>query len=98
VIYSVWSYPKKEYSYYEGGSPSGTHAGAPPAPMTRGEIGAVPEAATWRLPMGARRVGSGPMPRGRIATISGVALGDIGELAGVGIWIGVAYLAWRAFR
>lgn len=97
MIYSVFKYGPALYDYYEAAGSSATHAGAPPAPM-RGTIGAVPEAATWRLPMGARKIGSGPLPRGRIASTGSPALGDLGELAGIGIWIGLGYVAWRTFR
>jgi hypothetical protein len=100
VIYSVYRHTQRVFDYYEAPGPSGTHATAPPAPLASGKLGAPPEAATWRLPIGARKIGSGPYARGRIASMGGVALGEIatGDLAVVGIAVGVGYLLWRSLR
>lgn len=99
MIYSVYNIETKLYDYFEGAGPTGTHAGTPPI-VNSHDLGATVESAGWRLPMGARRVGNGPLPRGRVA--SGGGGGALGEftaspvgLAIVGL---VAYLAWNHTR
>ena len=100
MIYSVWSYASQSYDYYQGGQRTGTHAGAPPAPAFRHSVGATPEGASWRLPIGAKKIGSGPMPKGRIAS-SGIALGmgDAGvDLPTAAAVLAILYLGWKAIR
>ena len=100
VIYSVYSYDRREYDYYDATGPGGTHASAPPRPPAQFAAGATPEAATWRLPFGAKKVGHGPMPKGRIAS-TGLhlgGLGDLGEISRYAVVVGIAYLAWRWLR
>jgi hypothetical protein len=101
VIYSVYNHNSKSYDYFEGSGPAGTHADAPPAPPLQHKTGASPAAAAWRLPWGAKKIGSGELPRGRIAS-SGISLGGLGDitsdLPAVGLAVGIAYLAWRHFR
>lgn len=71
MIYSVFNIATRSYDYYEGPGPVSIHAGAPPVTWARNRLGATTSQASWRLPMGAKKVGSGELPRGRIA-----ALGD----------------------
>ncbi len=100
MTFSVWNYGRKSYDYYDDGRPNATtHAGAPPISGTFGDaIGDPPEACAWRLPIGARKVGSGDLPQGRIATAGGLsAMGDAG-VARVGVIAVAAYLAWRFLR
>jgi hypothetical protein len=93
--YSVYNYGTKSYDYYDDGKPSPTHAGPPPvAPM--GDIGETPEAAAWRVPIGARKVGSGELPQGRIASMGGLPIG--GDAVKLGLLAVAAYFAWRHFR
>lgn len=94
AIYSVYNYDRRLYDYYEGPGPSGTHAGAPPL-LSLGGIGATPDAAAWRLPAGSRKIGSGEMPRGRIASLGEFRAGDGLKLGMLGL---SAYLAWRYLR
>ncbi len=95
--YSVYDYTRHEYDYYEGPGPGGTHAGAPTKPRSVGEIGASPESTAWKLPAGARKVGSGEMPIGRIASLDGAEelFSDPMRLA---VYAAVAYVAWRVLR
>lgn len=98
ATFSVYDYTRKLYDYYEGVGPGGTHAGAPPAPVFRSEIGASPEGGAWRLPMGARKVGSGVLPRGRIASTGiHLGLGDLIEdpLTKAGLLAAAGYLAYK---
>jgi len=94
--YSIYDYTRHAYDYYEAPGPGGTHAGSPPAPRANGDLGASPERASWKLPMGARKVGSGELPQGRIASLDGAdATWDPTTALTLAA---VAYLAWRMFR
>jgi hypothetical protein len=103
VIYSVYNPDTHQYAYYRGPGPSGTHAGSP-KPRGKTELGSAPDDAAWKLPVAAVPIGSGSLPRGRIAstrsTMFSGALGGLGDwdATTVGIWAGVAYLAWRFLR
>ena len=68
--YSVWNPTTRAYDYYSApGSPS-IHAGAPPKRRTDG-LGATVDQAAWRLPISSKKVGSGAIPQGRIASMGG---------------------------
>ena len=98
MIYSVYNYDTKLYDYFEGPGPSGTHAGAPPVSLGRSSLGATVEQAAWKVPGSAKKVGSGPMPRGRVAAVGGIALGGFeldGKTAAVVALCGVAYLVGK---
>lgn len=69
MTFSVWNYATKRYDYYEGGQQTGSHAGTPPSSVVGSQMGASPEQAAWRLPVGARQVGTGAIARGRIASL-----------------------------
>ena len=102
MIFSVYDPDRKVYTYYEGPGPKGTHAGSP-RPRGRSDLGSSPEEAAWSLPASARKVGDGPMPKGRIASASsfGLGLGALGidaDPVHLGIYAALAYLAWRAIR
>ncbi len=101
--YSVYDHRTRTYDYYEDGRTSGTHAGTPPVrsrtPLIDTMV-ATPEQAAWLLPMGARKVGAGELPIGRIATAASV--GGLGDLTDDPVRLGLvavlAYVAWRNFR
>lgn len=101
MIWSVYKYGSKSYDYYDDGKPSTTHAGAPPIAGALGDsIGIAPEAAAWRLPIGAKKIGSGTMPRGRIAALGGlsrIGMGDV-DVGRIGVVAVAAYLIWRALQ
>jgi hypothetical protein len=101
MMYSVYNYDTKLYTYYEGSGPKGTHAGAPPASLIKSKYGATIEQSSWKLPGNARKVGQGDLPKGRIATSGvGFSLGDVPSMdpASIAVLGGLAYLAWRYFR
>lgn len=94
--YSVYDYNRHAFDYYEAPGAGGTHAGSPPTPRAMGEIGAPPERASWKLPAGARKVGSGFLPQGRIASLDGAdATWDPTTLVA---YAAIAYVAWRILR
>jgi hypothetical protein len=94
--YSVYDYNRHVYDYYEAPGAGGTHAGSPPAPRGVGEIGATAERSSWKLPMTARKVGSGYLPQGRIASLDG-ADGTLDPVTVIAYAV-IAYIAWRALR
>ena len=95
--YSVYDYTRRAYDYYDAPGPGGTHAGSPPAPSTPSrKIGTCPESAAWKLPAGARKVGTGAMPQGRVASLSGADLfSDPSRLVA---YAAIAYVAWKVLR
>lgn len=97
--YSVFDYGRQVYDYYETPDAGGTHA--PAAPIRgRTQLGATVDQAAWKLPLSARKIGSGNMPIGRIATLGGGGiLGDVPDnTMKLGLVAGLAYLAWRHLR
>lgn len=94
--YSVYDYTRRAYDYYEAPGADGTHAGSPPKPRETGDIGAEPERASWRLPMGATKVGTGELPQGKIASLG--ADDGTWDVTNVAAYAVIAYVAWRMFR
>ena len=94
--YSVYDYTRRAYDYYEAPGPGGTHAGSPMAVRPERPLGASPERASWQLPIGARKVGSGETPQGRIASMGAAEL-DADPIRW-GIYAAIAYLGWRVLR
>lgn len=96
ATYSVYDYTRRVYDYYDAPGPGGTHAGSPPRPRAMGDIGAPPNRAAWKLPLAARKTGSGEMPRGRIASVDG----DDGawDATHALAYAAIAYVAWRMIR
>jgi len=93
MMYSVWNYGNRSYDYYQSDEKGATHAATPP--KARGaleratrvqsrDLGATPDQAAWPLPAGARKVGSGPRPQGKIASLGDASSGGIGLLEIVG--------------
>jgi len=94
MTFSVYSYPKKAYEYFTAPYDGKTHSGTPPT--ARGSsskgLGYTPEDAAWKLPIGARKVGEGPTPKGKIAS-----MGDAPDATTGTSWVtiaGVAAVAW----
>jgi len=94
--YSVYDYARRQYDYYEAPGAGATHAGSPPLAKTLGGVGSSPERASWTLPLGAKKVGSGERPIGKIASMSGIDLS--GDPVRWGIYAILIYLGWRALR
>lgn len=96
--FSVWNYRSRAYDYYDAPAASdGTHVGAPPTPLVRGKLGATPDQAAWKLPVGATKVGSGSVAQGKVASLGddsvlGISLPSAPVMIGVGI---AAYLLLR---
>ncbi len=99
MIFSVYDHRAKRYDYFEDGRSEGTHAGTP-AGVASGKIGVVPEAAAWRLPVAARKVGSGAFARGHVASRGAPAMAGIDTIfhANAVVMLGIGYLAYLALR
>lgn len=101
TTYSVWNYATRRYDYYVAPGGSGTHAGSPPV-RSSSSLGAAPEQAAWPLPAGAKPVGSGALPKGRIAvkTVGGIALAgvDLSDPVAIGAIGVLAYVIWKNRR
>jgi hypothetical protein len=99
-VYSVYDYDRQVYDYFEGSGPKGTHASSPPkTTFGKSALGATPEQAAWKLPADAHKIGSGILPRGRIASRNaGAALGSVDLATGgkIAIAFAIAYAAWKA--
>jgi len=98
VRYSVYDYTRHAFDYYEAPGPGGTHAGSPPAPRSVGDIGAPPNRASWRLPPGARKVGGGDLPQGRIASLDGSDATSNPSPVALVAYAALAFVAWRILR
>lgn len=94
--YSVYDYTRRVYDYYDAPGPGGTHAGSPPLTPKIGGLGESPDQAAWKLPVGARKVGSGEMPQGRIASMNGAD--SVSDPANMVAYAVIAYVAWRILR
>ena len=100
MIYSVYNYDTHAYDYYEGRGAGGTHAGSPRIRKPTSDLGASPEQAAWVLPPGSRKVGSGALPQGSIASLSG-AEPESSSMPGpleLGIYAAIVYTIWRTIR
>lgn len=96
--YSTFNYQTQQYDYWDASGKRTTHAGSPPRALFKSSLGATPDQAAWRLPIGAVKVGSGPLPQGRIACSSAASpLGDMDTATGgkIAIALGIAYVAWK---
>jgi hypothetical protein len=99
--YSVYDYTRRVYDYYDGPGPGGTHAGSPPRPReVLGDDGrpqgAPPTRAAWKLPLGAKKVGSGELPQGRIASLDGADL--FSDPSSLLLYGAIALVAWKVLR
>lgn len=101
--YSVYNYTRRAYDYYEAPGPGGTHAGSPRKVAPErvgsgldGDFGVSPTRASWKLPMGAAKVGSGELPQGRIASLDGSD--DALSTTSLLMYAALGYLAWKVLR
>lgn len=98
--YSVWNTSARAYDYYDVSGTAGTHVNEASRRSKR-PLGATPEEAACRLPAGARKVGSGHAPQGRIASL-GCADDPLGDaLDNLPSWwplgaVAIGYLVWRS--
>ena len=93
---SVWNYGTKSYEDYEVPGDGHTHAGTPPRARGSTSLGSTPEQVAWKVPAGARKVGRGPAPKGRIASLGAVDDATLG--LSTTTWLAIAagaYLLWR---
>jgi hypothetical protein len=94
MTYSVWNQGANRYDYYEAGGARREYNEETPKHLRHARLGASPEQAAWPLPAGARRVGSGSIARGRIASRALGAFDDtsLTKIVLLGL---AAFLAWK---
>lgn len=95
MIFSVWNQPARRYDYYRHPRLEGEPEANVPKPrhLTHDPRGVSPERAGWPLPRGAKKVGSGDYPVGRVAALGGVDMSpNTMILLGLGI---AALVMWR---
>ena len=109
MTYSVWNQAAGAYDYYEvPGSPGKVNAPVP-THLRQTKLGMTAREAAWRLPSGAKLVGSGAEARGRVASSPSQGLGFFDPIGIVGTivttpWLLVAsaatvgYVLWRRRR
>lgn len=76
MIYSVWHQPQGVFRYFDDGVPQAHLNVEKPTHLRERALGSTIDQAAWPLPAGAREIGSGAVPVGRVASMSGQALGD----------------------
>jgi hypothetical protein len=93
MIYSVWNQRKRAYDYYET-SAALPKANAPkPSIKNGGELGVSVYKAAWKVPAGAKFVGSGDRARGHVAN-KGLGGFDFNISTGAMVVGGLALLWW----
>lgn len=95
ITYSVYSYPKKAYEYFVAPYDGKTHSGTPPKARGGGGpfgLGVTPEQVAWKLPLGAKKVGEGPIPKGKIASLGDAPGAETGTS-----WITIAGVVAAAY-
>jgi len=78
VIYSVWNQGAGTFDYYETTEQQNMLNVERPTHIQSRTLGSTVTQAAWPLPASARKVGQGPIPRGKIAARkSAAALGEV---------------------
>lgn len=99
MIYSIWNQGQGVYDYYSAGGPQETANAPKPSHLKQSKLGLTPAQASWPLPVGAKKIGSGEFARGRVASSSSRALGSFGidDLFDYRVLLigAAAYLWWR---
>ncbi len=102
--YSVFDYDRKIYDHYEGPSlPTPPTGGFRKASKSLGKVGFSPEDFAAILPVGSRKIGSGPHPVGAIATkrfsFSTIGKNNLKVLSlGALVGLGLGWFYWKRNR
>lgn len=73
MIYSVWNQAKQAFDYYQTNGVQKKVNTEKPSHMRSRKFGLTVDQAAWPVPSGARYMGSGSMPKGRIGNLKGRA-------------------------
>lgn len=97
--YSVFNVGTGAYDYYEDGrEPSSVNTPSPTHVIDR-TLGCTVDQAAWPLPADAKKIGTGPVAIGRVASMKrGGALGDVSlqsPMAKAGVLLGAAILLYK---
>ena len=95
AMYSTYDYGTKLYTYWDDGKPQPTHVNGAPKVLSFSGIGATVERSAWKVPPGAKKVGVGEMPKGKIASLGEFSSADAPTL---GLFAVGAFLAWRYLK
>lgn len=98
MMYSVWNQGLGAYDYFEDSSRQEVLNTPAPTHIRSRTMGTAVQAAAWPLPVGAKKVGSGPQAIGRVASRrSAPGLGDVVDepVLKAGLLLGAAYLGWK---
>ena len=82
MTFSVWDHASRRYDYYRTPEKSADTHAPKPAHLRSAKLGLTPEQAAWPLPSGAKLVGRGKYPKGRIANRESAGLG-LGQVFGL---------------
>lgn len=98
--YSVWNFGTASYDYYEDARVSTGQNAPKPGHLVNRTLGSTIDQASWPLPSDAKRIGSGTVAIGRVATRKGAAdaLGETmlsSPLAKAGALLVSAILAYK---
>lgn len=97
-IFSVWNQPAGMYDYYRS-SQAQLKANTPkPNHLKPTKLGLTVNQAAWPLPAGAKKIGRGQYPHGRIATLSREPLGVLPDLSSPMTWIAAGAIAYFAIK
>lgn len=97
MIYSVWNPDGRRYDYFQDGAPA-SDSPQPNHLHSRGgdEVGIASTRAAWPLPAGTKPAGSGPEPRGMLASLGGWRDGGGSWLPALGLGV-AAWGLWKIF-
>jgi len=82
VIYSLWNQASGQFDYFEDGKEQPVLNVEKPGHLRSRALGSTVDQAAWPLPSGAKFIGRGPDPVGRVASQRSGALGFDGESEG----------------
>ncbi len=96
MVFSVWNGPQKRYDYYQAGD-NGYGKAPDTGHLSSGSTVAAVRAG-YRLPPGARMIGSGDVAKGMIASIGGgSALGGFVDGGAIGLVV-LAFFIWKVAK
>lgn len=97
-VYSVYDYNRGRYDYYEGGAKPIPATGRYRKPTSQSRFGSTPEALAVPLPALSKKLGSGELARGTIATRDGGPLAGLSivgvDVLWLGVGVGVGWYLW----
>ena len=97
LLYSVYNYGSGLFDYYQDGKNLGVSDTPPKKRLAKGGLGVSPEQAALSLPSNAKKMGSGDVAKGIVAT-SGVGSFDSMDYVKIGMLALSAVLLWHTLK